>query len=114
MITDLCDALIILLDQRSRIRSKRSYLSYQVVKQWIDMSDSILQAGLQGVRTGIDQFGRAAGQIASASNSSSSTNSSSIAENLVEIKQAQQSVAASAAVIKAADETLGSLLDKLA
>lgn len=77
------------------------------------MSDSILQAGLQGVRTGIDQFGRAAGQIASASNSSSS-NSSSIAESLVEVKQAQQSVAASAAVIKAADETLGSLLDKLA
>ena len=78
------------------------------------MSDSILQAGLQGVRAGIDQFGRAAGQVASVSNSSSSNNSNSIAENLLEVKQAQQSVAASAAMIKAADETLGSLLDKLA
>jgi hypothetical protein len=35
------------------------------------MSDSILQAGLQGVPSGIDQFGRAAGQVATVSNSSS-------------------------------------------
>ncbi len=78
------------------------------------MSDSILQAGLQGVRSGIDQFGRAVGQIAAASNSSSSTTSNSIVDSLVEIKQAQQTVESSAAVIKVADETLGSLLDELA
>ena len=78
------------------------------------MSDSILQAGLQGVRSGIDQFGRAAGQIAAAANSSSSTNSNSIVDSLVEVKQAQRSVETSAAVIKVADETLGSLLDELA
>ncbi len=78
------------------------------------MSDSILQAGLQGVQGGLDQFGRAAGQIASASNASSSSNSNNVVDSLVEVKQAQRTVQASAAVIKVADETLGSLLDALA
>lgn len=78
------------------------------------MSDSILQAGLQGVSSGIDQFGRASGQIAAASNSSASTANNSVVESLVEVKQAQRTVEASAAVIKIADETLGSLLDELA
>lgn len=78
------------------------------------MSDSILQAGLQGVQGGLDQFGRAAGQIASASNSSSSANSNNVIDSLVEVKQAQRTVQASAAVIKVADETLGSLIDALA
>ena len=77
------------------------------------MSDSILQAGLQGVRSGIDQFGRASGQIATASNSPSTTNNL-IAHSLVEVKQAQRTIEASAAVIKVADETLGSLLNELA
>jgi hypothetical protein len=78
------------------------------------MSDSILQAGLQGVRSGIDQFGRASGQIATASNSPISTTNNLIAHSLVEVKQAQQTIEASAAVIKVADETLGSLLNELA
>lgn len=78
------------------------------------MSDSILQAGLQGFQSGIDQFGRAAGQIAATSNSSSSTTSNSIVDSLVEVKQTQRIVETSAAVIKVADETLGSLLDELA
>ncbi len=77
------------------------------------MSDSILQAGLQGVQSGLDQFGRAAGQVAAASNATSSTNNNVI-DSLVEVKQAQRTVQASAAVIKVADETLGSLLDALA
>ena len=78
------------------------------------MSDSILQAGLQGVRSGIDQFGRASGQIAAASNSSSSANSNSIIDSLVGVKQAQRTVEASAAVIEIVNETFGSLLDGLA
>ena len=75
------------------------------------MSDSILQAGLQGVRSGIDQFGRAAGQVAAAQVAESSSNS---VDGLIEVKQAQQTIQASAAVIKVADETLGSLLDETA
>ncbi|MDW3095743.1 MAG: hypothetical protein R8G33_08735 [Gammaproteobacteria bacterium] len=78
------------------------------------MSDPIMQAGLQGIQGGLDQFGRAAGQIASTSNASSSANSNNIIDSLVEVKQAQSTVQASAAVIKVADETLGSLLDELA
>jgi hypothetical protein len=78
------------------------------------MSDNILQIGLQGVRSGIDQFGHASGQIATASNSSSSRGSNSIVDGLVEVKQAQRTIEASATVIKVADETLGSLLDALA
>ena len=79
------------------------------------MSDSMLQAGLQGVRSGIDQFGRASGQIATAGDSSSlSASSNSIVDNLVEVKQSQRTVEASAAVIKVADEILGTLLDELA
>ncbi len=77
------------------------------------MSDAILQAGIQGVQGGLDQFGRAAGQIASAKNAELiSTNS--IVDNLVEVKQAQQTVEASAKVIAVADSLVGTLLDELA
>jgi len=78
------------------------------------MSDSILQAGLQSIQSGIDQFGRAAGQVAAATNSSSSSVNSSNVDNLVAVKQAQRTVETSAAVIKVADETIGSLLDVIA
>ena len=73
------------------------------------MIESIFQAGLQGVQNGIDQFGRAAQQIATSSNVSSSD-----ATSLVDLKQAQTNVEASAKVIKVADETLGSIIDELA
>jgi hypothetical protein len=68
------------------------------------MSDSILQAGLRGVQSGIDQFGRASGQVAAASNSTSSNAANSSVESVVAVKQAQQTVETSAAVIKLADE----------
>ena len=77
------------------------------------MSDSILQAGLQGLHNGIDQFGRASGQITTATNSSLLTSNANV-DNLVAVKQAQQVVETSAAVTKVADEILGSLLDKIA
>ena len=78
------------------------------------MSDSILQAGLQGVQSGIDQFGRASGQVAAASNSTTSNTTNSSIESVVAVKQAQQTVETSAAVIKVADDTLGYLLDEIA
>jgi hypothetical protein len=77
------------------------------------MSDSILQAGLQGIQGGMDQFGRAASQVASAANANSA-NTTSLANSVVELKQAQTTVEASAKVVAAADSLVGSLLDELA
>ena len=77
--------------------------------------DSILQAGLQGVQNGLDQFGRAANNVAtSVSQTISTTDSTSPTANAVEVKQAQQTVEASAKVVSAADEAVGTLLDELA
>lgn len=75
------------------------------------MSDAILQAGLQGVQGGLDQFGRAASQIAS---TASLTNNTSAIDSLVAIKQAQQTVEASAKVISVADALIGTLIDERA
>lgn len=77
------------------------------------MSDNILQAGLQGVQGGLDQFGRAAGQIANSSVSQSHT-SNSLESNLIEIKRAQSTVEASVKVISVADSIVGTVLDELA
>ena len=76
------------------------------------MSDSILQAGLQGVQGGVDQFGRASHQVTTAT--STSSNGYSVTEGLVEVKQAQRTIEASAAVIKVADQINEYLLDELA
>ena len=72
------------------------------------MSDSILQAGLQGVQGGVDQFGRASHQVATA------TTGNSVTEGLIEVKQAQRTIEVSAAVIKVADQINEYLLDELA
>lgn len=77
------------------------------------MSDAILQAGIQGVQGGLDQFGRAAGQIATAVTNNSSTSNSTV-DSLIDIKQAQRTVEVSTKVIEVSDSTIGSLLDELA
>lgn len=78
------------------------------------MSDAILQAGIQGVQGGMDQFGRAAGQIASSITANTTEQRQSTIDNLVDIKQAQTRVEASAKVIFVADSMVGTLLDELA
>ena len=78
------------------------------------MSDAIMQAGIQGVQGGLDQFGRASSQIASSFGNSATNSNQSLVDSLVEIKQAQRSVEASAKVISVADSLIGSLLDELA
>lgn len=80
------------------------------------MSESILQAGIQGIQGGLDQFGRAANSVATAATNDnpSSNRTADLARDVVEVKQAQRTIEASAAVIKVADETLGSLLNELA
>ncbi len=79
----------------------------------VDMIESILQSGIQGVQGGLDQFGRAANNIATANNSGGA-NSQELASNLLEVKQAQVSVQSSIAVIKVADENIGTILNELA
>jgi len=78
------------------------------------MSDAILHAGIQGVQGGLDQFGRAAGLIASSTTGITSSTNQSVTDGLVEVKQAQRSVEVSAKVISAADSTVSVLLDELA
>ena len=78
------------------------------------MIESILQAGIQGVKGGLDQFGRAAHNIATANSSSSGLDGRDVVNNLLDIKQSQISVQSSVAVIKVADENIGTLLDELA
>ncbi len=78
------------------------------------MIESILQAGIQGVQGGLDQFGRAAHNIATANNNPGGLDGRDIVNNLLDIKQSQISVQSSAAVIKVADENIGTLLNELA
>ena len=78
------------------------------------MIESILQAGIQGVQNGLDQFGRASQQVVTSTNSTSTSNSGSLESSVVELKQGQRSVEASAKVIAVADETIGSIINELA
>lgn len=78
------------------------------------MSDAIMQAGIQGIQGGLDQFGRASSQIASSFAGSATNSNQSLVDSLVEIKQAQRSVEASAKVVSVADSLVGSIIDKLA
>lgn len=75
------------------------------------MSGSInFDNGLTGIRSGIDGMQKAASQIA---NKDSMTVGSShdLATSLVELKVRQLQVSASAQVVKAADDMIGTLLD---
>ena len=74
------------------------------------MVDAVFQSGLEGLQTGLNRLSTNAQAIAS----SSGGNSADLAANLVDLKVAQRQVEASAAVIKVADEIVGSLLDEFA
>lgn len=76
-------------------------------------SNTILVNGLSGVRSGLSRFDQAAANIA-ARGSRSESRPDSLAKELIEIKQAQTQVKASAAVIKTANQTVGTLLDVFA
>ena len=78
------------------------------------MIESILQSGIQGIQGGLDQFGRAAHNIANANNHSSGLNNKNIVDDLIDVKEAQMTIQSSAAVIKVADESLGTILDVIA
>ena len=83
------------------------------------MVDSILQAGIQGVQNGLDQFGRASQNIASSASQNvlsqdASSGNPAPASSLVEVKHAQHTVETATKVIASADQTVATLLDELA
>lgn len=83
------------------------------------MIESALAAGLQGVQTGIANANQAARDIATATTTRPSEQQSSSGEDVnatitqaaVELKVSENQVKASAAVIRTADEILGTLID---
>lgn len=72
------------------------------------MSGSInLNSGLMGVRSGIESMHKAASEISN----QGVANTDDLAKSLVDLKVSQLQVSASAQVVKAADEMIGTLLD---
>lgn len=76
---------------------------------------SVLNTGIQGVQTGVRGMEQAAQEIVQAG-SSNSTNSGAgdFVEPIMDLKLYENSVEASAKVIKTADEMIGTLLDTMA
>lgn len=79
----------------------------------------ITQSGLIGIQKGMQGMQKAAGEIASAKhfnlqNPEESASGKTLVESIVEMKASSHQVQASAKVVKAADEMIGSILDVLA
>lgn len=69
---------------------------------------SVLSTGVQGLQSGLNRANQAAGQIA---RSGTTTENGDLATPIVELKNSELQAKASAAVIKTADELLGTLID---
>lgn len=67
-------------------------------------------SGLTGIRNGLDGLQKTASQIAS-KETMAGDNPQNLAELMVELKMNQNQVSASAQVVKANDEMLGTLID---
>lgn len=70
--------------------------------------NSVLSTGIQGVQAGISRANQAAGEIARAG---TTDQNGDLLTPIVNLKISEQQVKASAAVIKAADEMVGTLID---
>lgn len=71
---------------------------------------SVMSTGLQGLQAGFGRANQAAGEIARAGTSGEGD----LATSIVDLKVSEQQVKASAAVVKTADEMLGTLIDTMA
>ena len=69
---------------------------------------SVLSTGVQGVQAGMNRANQAAGDIA---RFGTTEQNGDLATSLVDLKVSEQQVKASAAVIKSADEMMGTLID---
>jgi len=81
------------------------------------MGIQALNAGLQGIQTGLNNLRNDANDIAQAGNPNPAAAGDAprrpeLAESLVNLKVDTRQVEASAEVVKAADEVLGTLLDE--
>ncbi len=70
--------------------------------------NSVLSTGVQGVQAGMQRANRAAGEIARAG---TTEQSGDLATPIVDLKRSELQVKASAAVIKTADDMMGTLID---
>jgi hypothetical protein len=71
-------------------------------------SSSVLATGVQGVQTGIASANEAAGKIA---RFGTTEQDGDIVTPMIDLKRSELQVKASAAVIKSADEMIGTLID---
>ena len=71
---------------------------------------AILNNGLQGIQAGLERISVNAHEIATGAGG----DPTDLVKNLLDIKEAQIQTKASIAVVKMADEILGTLLDELA
>lgn len=72
--------------------------------------NSILSTGVQGIQSGLQRANRAAGEIASAGIGTGGQGGD-LATPIVDLKLSELQVKASAAVIRTADEVVGTLID---
>lgn len=72
---------------------------------------SVMSTGVQGLQAGFSRANQAAGEIARAG---SGSGEGDLATSLVDLKVSEQQVKASAAVVKTADDMLGTLIDTMA
>lgn len=77
----------------------------------IPSAGSALSNGVNGIRGGIDRASAAANDTAYASAQGGDRLPREFSDALVQLKQSETQVAASAAVVKTADEVLGTLID---
>lgn len=77
------------------------------------MSIPALNAGMQGIQTGMDQLRRDANEIARAG-TDTADDPAKVADALVNLKQDQQQVQASAKVVNTVQDLLGQLIDEMA
>jgi hypothetical protein len=75
--------------------------------------NSILSTGVQGVQSGLQRASRAAGEIArfGTTDQAGGEQGGDLATPIVDLKLSELQVKASAAVIKTADEVVGTLID---
>ena len=91
-----------------------AYFPITAVLEWVAMISNTLGIGIQGVQEGLQGMDNAARKIARGGTDGPQGTSESIGglvEPLIDLKLYARSVEASAQVVKAADETLGTLLD---
>lgn len=74
---------------------------------------SAMQSGLAGIHTGMNGLRKDA-QVIASQNIQNGPNTKDLTDALVDLKANQHQVEASAKVIKAQDEILGTLLDEMA